>query len=75
MSLPVLAAVVDAVDLLLPPIEDEEFGLGWADIEAPPFEVTWVAYRNIAGQVSSGAYRVNIPSTLDAIADAWASQP
>lgn len=71
MSFAVLAVVVDAVDLLLPPIEDEEFGLGWADIEAPPFEVTWAAYRSINGLVISGAYKVSIPSTLDALAAAF----
>lgn len=73
MSFAVLAVVVDAVNLLLPPIEDEEFGLAWVDIEAPPFEVTWAAYRSINGQVISGAYKVDIPSTLDALADAWAA--
>lgn len=71
MSFAVLAVVVDAVNLLLPPIEDEEFGLGWADIEAPPLVVIWAAYPSMGGQVISGAYRVEIPSTLDAIAAAW----
>lgn len=73
MSFAVLAVVVNAVDLLLPPIEDEEFGLGWADIVAPPFEVTWAAYRSVAGHVISGAYKVDIPSTIDALADAAAA--
>lgn len=71
MSFVALSTVVDAVDLLLPPIEDGEFGLDWVDIEAPPFEVTWAAYRSINGLVIAGAYKLDIPSTLDAIADAW----
>jgi len=46
MSFPALALAVDAAHAL-EPLEDDEFGLTWADFDANPYlDVDWVLYRS-----------------------------
>ena len=46
MSFPALTLACQAVDRL-PPLDDEEFGVGWADLDdAPVLEVGWALYRS-----------------------------
>jgi len=46
MSFTALALAVEAAHAL-DPLEDDEFGLSWADLDrAPTLDVRWVMYRS-----------------------------
>ncbi len=46
MSFPALFLACQAVDHL-PPLDDEEFGVGWSDLDASPVLIVgWALYRS-----------------------------
>lgn len=46
MSFPALFLACQAAEHL-PPLEDDEFGLSWSDLDAAPtLDVTWALYRS-----------------------------
>ena len=54
VSFPALALAVDAA-YAVPPLEDEEFGVGWLDLdEVPAILVDWVLYRSLGAGLILG---------------------
>ncbi len=53
MSFPALFLACQAAEQL-PPLDDEEFGMGWSDITAPPFEMPAGAVRLRGVRVGTG---------------------
>lgn len=64
MSFPALFLACQAVEHL-PPIEDDEFGISWSDLDQPPgLDVTWLMYRSEGAGVIFGVKDVR-QMTLD----------
>lgn len=64
MSFPALFLACQAAEHL-PPLEDEEFGLSWSEIDAAPdLTVRWAMYRSEGAGVMFGVLDVR-QSTFD----------
>ena len=64
MSFPALALAVDAA-YVMPPLEDDEFGLTWSDFpDHPVIDVTWALYRSAGAGLILGVKSTHTP-TLD----------
>lgn len=58
MSFPALFLACQAVEHL-PPLEDEEFGIGWSDINAGPgLDIRWAMYLSEAAGLVFGVVDV-----------------
>lgn len=53
MSFPALFLAAQAAEVL-PPLEDEEFGATWRDVECLGLDVEWVLYRSAGAGVILG---------------------
>lgn len=70
MSFPALYLACQAA-ANIEPLEDEEFGLTWVDLDASPnLDVTWAAYRSEGAGVIFGVKEIR-QQTLDQ----WMSDP
>lgn len=67
MSFPALSLAVQAA-YALPPLEDEEFGLSWSDLDwSPDFVLTWALYRSEGAGLILGVKE----SRAASIAESW----
>ena len=62
MSFPALSLACQAVDRL-PPLDDEEFGCSWSDLDAAPgLDVVWALYRSEGAGLVFGVLSVDVGS-------------
>lgn len=61
MSFPGMFLACQAV-ANMPPLDDEEFGLSWLDLDAGPgaLHVTWAMYRSMGAGVVFGVKSVDV---------------
>ncbi len=60
MSFPALFIAAQATEHC-PPLEDDEFGLNWSDLEYhPDMHVTWAMYETVTGAIKFGVKSVEL---------------